>query len=78
MYDTHTVILTQFYLCHNLAPNVEDIMLPNGTVPSDRINPNSIIVDLPITAQPYRYCNTKSLTRSVLTTCIVLYIAMFG
>ena len=37
-----------------LAISVEDIMLPNETVPLDDISPNSIIVELPMTDQPFR------------------------
>ena len=40
---------------HVLAINIDNITLPNGTVPSDRVNPNAIIVELPTTDQQFRY-----------------------
>ena len=38
----------------NIAINIADIMLPNGIVPSEDINPNFINVELPTTNVSFR------------------------
>ena len=66
-------VLTLLF-CHILAPNINDIMQPNETVPSDRIDPNSIIVDLPNTTQPYRYVlqiSAKLMQVPIMCVCII-------
>ena len=41
-------------ICNILAIDIDDIMLPNETVPSESINPNFIIVELPFTNESFR------------------------
>ena len=65
-----------YHLC-GLAVEDSEIILPNRTVPQDRINPNSIIVDLPTPPQLYRYVQFSS-KLNFIHTYMCTYIAMCG
>ena len=55
-----------------LAINDSEIILPNGTVPLNRTNPNSIIMDLPNPPELFRYvCITFN---AKLSLCVHMYI----